>query len=180
MEEIEIKFRLNDPAEHARLRAALAALGARCEPPRREENTLFDTPAGDLARRGSAFRLRVIEGRPGGTLTFKGPARLEGGVKTRQEVQVEVAEPEAARQLLLALGFQPAISYSTDREPWRLGEVEILLDQLVFGTFCELEGPRDEILRLSRQLGLDPAAAEPATYPELMARHLGRVLKAED
>jgi predicted adenylyl cyclase CyaB len=174
MEEIEIKYRLSGPEEHGRLHDALRALGATLRPTRYERNTLFDTRNEDLKKRRCAFRLRVVDGTPGGRLTLKGPTVWHGRVKSRQETEVDVLDAAATLALLHALGYRETISYDTQRQPWRLGDVEVVLDTLVFGHFCELEGPHEAILRLSQQLGLDPSQAEQATYPRLMARYLAR------
>lgn len=172
MEEIEIKYWLEGPAEHERLRAALAALGARPAPARVEEDVLFDTAGRDLATRQSVLRLRTIDGGPGGKLTFKGPAHFSDGVKTRQEVEVGVSDAASTHTLLEALDYRETLSYTKQREIWRLDSAEVCLDSLDVGSFCEIEGPRDAILHLGRRLGLDPTRAERASYPELIARRL--------
>jgi predicted adenylyl cyclase CyaB len=170
-QEIEIKYRLGGPDDHERLRVALKALGAEASPMRIEENVLFDTATRELRGRGNTFRLRVIDGGPGGVLTLKGRASFEGGVKSRQELEVGVADAATMREMLTALGYRPTVGYTTRREIWRVEQVEVALDALEFGHFCELEGPRDAILALSRQLQLDPVLAERATYPALAMRH---------
>ena len=52
MDEVEIKFRLDGPAEHERLRAALRALDAERRPPDHEVNRLFDDERGTLKLTG--------------------------------------------------------------------------------------------------------------------------------
>ncbi len=172
-EETEIKYRLADPADRDRLRARLAALGARPTGTVDEENVLFDRPGGRLAATGRLLRLRVLDGGPGGRLTYKGPATYTGPVKRRVEIETAVADSAALRALLQALGYRPTLTYAKRRETWRLDDAEVALDELAFGHFCEIEGPPAALARVAAALGLPPEAAEPATYPALAAQHAG-------
>ena len=172
MDEVEIKFRLDGPADHERLRAALRALGARPLPVQQEDNRLFDTDDRTLRDRQAVLRLRLLDGGPTAKLTYKGPSRYDGPVKSRQEIETEVADGAAAQRLFEALGFTVTLTYAKEREAWRLGDVEVALDTLAFGYFCEVEGPADQIREVARRLGLDEARAESKGYASLMTRHL--------
>ena len=167
MDEVELKFRLSGAKAHDRLRELLAGLGATPASRRHEENRLYVDAAGRLATEGKVLRLRVLDGGPEGCLTAKGPARFDGGVKQREEIEVEVADAGAAHALLEALGYHVTLTYEKERKPWRLGEVEVALDTLPFGHFCEIEGPAATITALAERLGLAPQEAERRGYPEL-------------
>ena len=170
-EEIEAKYRLAGPDAHARLRARLTALGARPGGRVTEDNVLYDRPDGALLAAGCVLRLRVLDGGPGGQLTYKGPAVHDGALKRRGELETAVADAATVRAILAALGYVPTIQYAKRRETWHLDGAEVALDTLEFGHFCEIEGPPDAIARLAAALDLPPDAAEPAGYPALMARH---------
>ncbi|HZR99368.1 MAG TPA: class IV adenylate cyclase [Chloroflexota bacterium] len=170
-EEIEVKYRLAGPEEAARLRARLAALGARPAGREAEDNVLFDHPDGRLLASHRVLRLRTLDGGPGGRLTFKGPATYAGALKRRVEHETAVADVAAARAILEALGYVPTVAYAKQRETWRLDGAEVALDELAFGHFCEIEGAPDAIARVVAALGLAPEAAEPAGYPALTARY---------
>lgn len=167
MDEIEVKYRLGGGADHERLRAALTRLGARPERPQHEANDLYDLPSGELGRRSAVLRLRTLDGGPRAKLTYKGPARFDGIVKSRQEIETDVGDALKMAALLEALGYARTLTYAKEREAWRIGNAEVALDVLEFGHFCEIEGPVDEISGLADQLGLDEAQAEPAGYPTL-------------
>lgn len=167
MEEIELKFRLASAAAHAPLRETLTRLGAIASPPQAEANLLFDDAAGALAAAGTVLRVRQLDGGPAGSLTFKGGARMSDGVKARAEYETRVSDVTATRALLEALGYRVTLTYHKLREAWRLGEVEVALDALEFGAFCEIEGPETAIREVAAALGLDPAEAEPRGYPSL-------------
>src|SRR5262249_25250184 len=95
--ETEVKYRLRHPAEHERLRTAPGQIGAEPRPIRQELNLRFDTAKGKLKRQGRALRLRLVDGTA--TLTLKGPARRRGGLKTREEVELDVGDVDAGLAL---------------------------------------------------------------------------------
>jgi predicted adenylyl cyclase CyaB len=122
--------------------------------------------------------VRAIDGGPAARLTFKGPATIQDGVKSRREVELGVDDDRALRTLLEALGYAPSVRYLKRRESWRLDGVEIALDTLAFGIFCELEGPEERIRALAKQLGLRVDQVETRGYPQLQQLHEARELTA--
>ena len=173
--ENELKFQVSGPADHARLAAALRKLGARREGAYDEENFRFEGPAKTTRR--VTLRLRVFGGGPRGVLTAKGPARFQGGVKIREETEVEVKDSRATLDILTLLGFRTFVVYRKHRVPWSLKDVAVTLDRLEFGHFVEVEGPVDVIVGVARSLGLDPATALKDSYSVLARRHLTRSKK---
>jgi adenylate cyclase class 2 len=167
MTETEVKYRLAGPEEHDRLRSRLTELGARGEPMRRETNLRFDTRKGKLKRRGRALRLRAVDHAIEARLTLKGRAARNEGLKSRHEIEVDVSDIRQMLALLGGLGYQVVATYTKLREPWYLDGVEITLDTLEFGWFCELEGSFAAIARVSEQLGLAERRPEQRSYPEL-------------
>jgi predicted adenylyl cyclase CyaB len=168
--ENEIKYRLSGLDEQVALRERLVLLGAEKEPVRREENLRFDTARGKLRQRGEVLRLRVIDDGPRGVLTFKGPATKRRGMKMRIEAEVEVANAATLVHILESLGYEVAVTYGKRREPWWLDGVEVTLDILDVGHFCEMEGPADAIRRVAGKLGLGERVPERSSYAELTSR----------
>lgn len=165
--ESELKFRVDGVREHARLRAALKKLGYSLEGTYDEENYRFSGP-GKTTRRVT-LRLRVLDGGPRGVLTAKGVAQFIGGVKVREETEVEVADTHATLDLLAQLGFQVLVVYKKHRAVWVQDGVSVTLDRLDFGHFVEVEGPLDAIPAIAHKLGLDPGKALKDSY-SIMAR----------
>jgi adenylate cyclase, class 2 len=165
-DEAELKFRLGQ-AEHARLRSRLRELGARPVGNYDEENIRFRP----IRRQPVSLRLRILDGGPGAVLTAKGPARFERRIKIREETEVAVADGPTTRELLEQLGHKVAVTYHKHRETWRLGAVDVTLDTLDFGAFCEVEGPPQEIEALARSLGLEPKRALKSSYSALARDH---------
>ena len=134
--EIEVKFYINNPAL---LKRRLDELGAKIKHPRvHEVNLRFDTPDGALSQEHRVLRLRRDKHN---RLTYKGPALDNKDVSIRQEIEFEVDDFEAARQLLEALGYEVSIVYEKYRTTYEFYDTEIVLDEMPYGDFVEIEGP---------------------------------------
>ena len=169
--ECELKFRVRGAQDHARLRALLRKRGARLEGKYDEENYRFDGPG--KSTRNITLRLRVLNGGPRGVLTAKGPAHFVGGVKVREETEVEVKDAHATLDLLAELGFRVEFTYKKHRAMWTLdGVVTVTLDTLDFGSFVELEGPLEVLPEKARSLDFDPATALKDSYSVLARKHI--------
>ena len=150
-QELEVKYYITDLAA---LERRLVELGAHLQQARLLEiNLRFDTPDLALTRQARALRLRhdVID-----RLTYKGPGVSQEGVHARQEIEFSVSNFQAARDFLLALGYQVSLVYEKYRATYELEDMEIVLDEMPYGNFIEIEGPIPaHIQDLSRRLGLN-------------------------
>lgn len=147
--EVEVKFLVPDLEE---TRARLLALGARQTHPRvYERNVRFDTPAGALLAQEQLLRLRQ-DARV--RLTFKGRAAEDtiSEAKVREEIEVAVEDFDTMALILQRLGFSPVQVYEKYRETYQLGDVEVVLDEMPFGFFVELEGPEEAIRQAAADL----------------------------
>src|SRR5262245_48355845 len=118
--EIEAKMKVDDLGEERRkLRECGAAPLGRVL----EVNTFFDTPQQSLYHAGKGLRVRTstdaASNRSTHVITFKGP-RQPGALKKREEIEVAVADADAAIALLKALGHIIVISFEKRRESWKL------------------------------------------------------------
>ena len=161
--ETEAKIRVSS---FVQIRRKIRALGGRMDSPRTlERNTLFDAAGGPLRAAGKSFRVRSYGDT--GSVTLKGVAREEGGLKTRQELETEVASPEMLARILIELGFRPQFQYDKFREVWKLGASVICLDETPLGRFAEIEGTAREIHRVAALLGLGADRFLSDSYPML-------------
>jgi adenylate cyclase class 2 len=165
-QELEVKFFVRDLRL---LEQRLIRLQADLVQPRTHEiNLRFDTPGGELAKGFQVLRLRQDNA---ARLTYKGPARSEGGVRVRQEIEFVVSDFEAARAFLEALGYQVAMVYEKYRSVYDIGLVHVTLDVLPYGDFIEIEGPDPESIRaVNDRLGLDWDTRMPESYVMLFDR----------
>ena len=167
--ESELKFRLTGEKDHVKLRHMLRDRGAHMNGRYREENYRFNGPG--KSTRNTTLRLRVLNGGPQGVLTAKGPAKFDGGVKTREETEIEVKDVHATLDMLEQLGFRVGWTYPKKRTMWMLDGVAVTLDVLDFGWFVELEGPATALPEVARSLGLDAENALRDSYSVMARKH---------
>ena len=161
--ETEIKLRLPAAREG---REALVTAGASLVHPRElEDNLLFDDAGGALRTSGGVLRLRRLS--RGGVLTFKGPRQVVEGLKSRDEIETEVGDPDALQLLLERLGFRPVFRYQTYRETWSFLGQEVVVDETPIGDFLEIEGDVAGIHRAAAGLGFTPADYVSLSYVAL-------------
>ena len=158
--EQEVKFFLNDPKA---FEARLVSLGARLKQPRiLEINLRFDTPDRRLSSSFQTLRLRQDKVC---RLTWKGANDPTGEVTAREELEVEASDLETTRAILEGLGFEVMLVYEKYRSAWMLEDVEISLDEMPFGNFCEVEGLDTESIRgVAEKLDLDWAKRSTLSY----------------
>ena len=147
------------------MEARLRELGARLLRPRAHElNLRYDRPDGSLRREQRVLRLRQSDD---SRLTYKGPGSIVGGAMSRQEIEFTVGDFEAAKAFLEALDYQLVVVYEKYRTTYALETSEvskdfgslqalIMLDELPYGNFVEIEGPEAiSIHAAADRLGLE-------------------------
>lgn len=165
--EIEKKYRLPREREEELRRRLVGVTAAEQGGEVFEENVIYDGPGLDPHRR--VLRLRRAGGRA--ILTFKERYPSESAVKHQREEETEVGDAAALAAILEAIGYRRALVYEKRRTTWTVAGAEVVMDELPFGLFMEIEGAEEEIAEAERLLGLEDAEAEHAPYPELTARH---------
>ncbi len=136
-----------------------------------ESDTYFFHPCRDFAQTDEALRIRVSNK---SYITYKG-RKIDPQSKTREEVEVEIRDFDAARLLLVRLGFTPAADVKKTRTLYRLGEFDVCLDDVEgIGTFVEVETRgenfqelRDAALTILEKLNLK--THERRSYLELLS-----------
>lgn len=166
--EIEKKYRLGQ-GDRERVLVALADAGAEFEAREFEVNTIYS--GGVLGDSGAIIRIRTVGDRA--LLTYKRRVESQFDVKQQVEHEVEVSSADTVAAMLNELGLTPRIVYEKYRDTWRLRSAEIVLDELPFGDFMEIEGPVTAIKEAEILLDVEDLEPEHETYPRLTAR-LGR------
>src|SRR4029079_4337265 len=132
-----------------------------------EENTLFDGDSLDLSR--SVLSLRRVGKRA--ILTYKERFPTRSEIKHQREDETRVEDAEAMELILEGLGFTAALVYEKRRETWKLGKTEVVIDELPFGLFMEIEGTEQAIREIESKLAIKGLKVELETYPKLTAKH---------
>ena len=107
-------------------------------------------------------------------LTFKGPSRIQGIFKTREELETRVDDGDIVRQILERLGMSVSFRYQKYREEYSIaagGEVHVALDETPVGSFAELEGSEESIVRVARELGYEEGEFLRDSYYALYLDH---------
>jgi adenylate cyclase, class 2 len=159
-QETEVKFYVR---QLKRIESRLQELGAYSIQPRTHElNLRFDLPDNSLRQAGKVLRLRQDEHV---RLTYKGPSQRSDGVLSRIELETALDDFETGQKILDALGYILVATYEKYRRTYEMGEFHIMLDELPYGDFVEIEGSDETSLReASEKLELEFSAAIPASY----------------
>lgn len=165
--EVEVKFLVDElPA----IRRRLLTLGAALHKPRVfERNVRFDNPWDGLRMQGKLLRLRQDAA---ASLTYKGEPQtaVDSEARVREELEIEVSDFQTTFDLLGRIGFEPKQVYEKYRETFIFGQVEVLLDEMPFGDFVELEGEEAAMQAAAAALDLDWERRILANYLAIMAR----------
>ena len=166
LQEIEAKFYVLDIKK---VETLLQNLEARLIQPRiLETNLRFDLPDNRLRSEGRVLRLRQdTEAR----LTYKASGQSEQGVVNRTEIEFTVEDFAKAKLLLEALGYQKLLEYEKYRTTYELllgDRVHVMLDELPYGNFIEIEGDSIQIIHhVAEKLTLNRNAAISKSYSAL-------------
>ena len=165
-QETEAKFYVRNLE---RIRSSIQNLKARLIQSRVLETiTRFDLPGAKLRAEGRVLRLRRDTAV---RLTYKSAGTNEQGVLSREEIEFVVGDFEKAKQFLEALGFQKLVYYEKYRTTYQFEETLIMLDELPYGNFVEIEGEKIESIRaVANQLNLRWETAIGTSYQDLFER----------
>ena len=169
LQEVESKFYVLDLKK---VETRLQNLEARLIQPRvLETNLRFDLPDSRLRSEGRVLRLRQDTA---ARLTYKSFGQSEQGVVNRTEIEFTVEDFTKAKLFLEALGYQKLLEYEKYRTTYELllgGRVHVMLDELPYGNFVEIEGESIQIIHdMAEKLILNRNAAISKSYSALFER----------
>ncbi len=168
MLEIEVKCPVD---ELGPIESRLKEQGARFEGEVVQEDRYLAHPCRDFGVTDEGLRLRRVGDEV--VLYYKGP-KIDKLTKTREELSTPVPDPASLELIFQRLGFRPVEKVEKVRRTYRLGGVEVLLDQVTgLGGFVELEVQdlplevgRSMIEEAMKSLGLE--RTERRSYLELL------------
>jgi adenylate cyclase class 2 len=147
--ENEIKIHIPDLDAVA---ARLVAAGAELTAPRVfERNVRYENADQTFSGQGTVLRLRQ-DARV--RLTYKESGTIKNGALGRFEAEVTVDNFDTMDLILRRLGYQPFVVYEKYRTTYQLGTAEIVLDEMPYGHFIEIEAESNVIDATLNTLGL--------------------------
>ncbi|MDO8627748.1 MAG: class IV adenylate cyclase, partial [Candidatus Diapherotrites archaeon] len=147
--EIEAKFEVKSFKE---IKQKLRKLGAKNLGRHLEHNEFFDFPDKKLGKKRNGLRLRKTNKT---ILTFKGRAFLQKNIMKREELELQVENFDTMKKIFERLGLKSWLAYKKYRTTYKISGAEIVLDELPFGKFLEIEGSKKKIVQIAKKLGLD-------------------------
>lgn len=162
--EVETKFYLDSVSGFLE---RLEGLGNRIEE-RFERNLIFDRE-NELRRKKGVLRLRIVKGvkvkdydnlefkvldKRKVVLTAKEFFGKNEGIKRMKEYEVEVSDCDEIVNILRVLGYEQVRVYEKIRIKYKIEGVLVNVDILPFGRFVEIEGRKEGIEKVVKDLGL--------------------------
>ena len=163
--EIEKKYRLT-PDQAQYVEDELSAVAASFVGEDFEENTIYG--GGILDEQLAILRIRRTGSK--NTMTYKRRVQNISDAKHQIEHESEVSDPESVAAMFSELKFSPRIIYEKRRKTWTFKNTEIVIDELPFGLYMEIEGSITGIKEVEMILGIEDLEVENETYPRLTAR----------
>jgi len=163
--ETEVKFCVFNLLQ---IEVSLRKLKAHLFAPRTlEVNLRFDTSSRDLRRGSRVLRLRKDDL---ARLTYKDNSQQIAGALSRREIEFVVDDFDSAKQFIEALGYEVIFIYEKYRTTFEYKGTHIMLDELPYGNFVEIEGELEMLRPIAEDLKLNWDAAVPASYHALFER----------
>lgn len=163
--EIEKKYRLSDEQREMILEN-LQEIGAEFVGEDFEENNIYG--GGILEEQTAVLRIRKTQDKT--FLTYKRRIAGEFAIKQQTEYETAVENADEMEKIVESLGLTKVLIYEKRRKTWRFRQVEIVLDELPFGNFMEIEGAITAIGEAEMFLDAEDFEVEHETYPRLTAR----------
>ncbi|KAB2858708.1 MAG: class IV adenylate cyclase [Anaerolineae bacterium] len=172
---LEIECKLYIPSLET-IQTHLLQAGAVLTNPRTyEHNIRYEGPNGDFTSNGIVLRLRRDQDI---RLTYKAPAsQVAGGMVTRLELETTIGDFEIMDAILQHLGYRHNMVYEKYRTTYHLPDVpdvELVMDEMPYGNFLEVEGTPEGIEAALAKLKLTNASRIEVGYVdlfELLRRH---------
>jgi len=178
--EIEVKLEISDLQK---IRQQLKKLGFRERQHRKfEDNWILDFAKRPLFKAHSLLRLREFDEKF--LVTFKAPPSRSAHFKIREELETEVTDGVAFREILKRLRLLPSFRYQKYRSVFaeksgRSKKVSVSVDETPIGNYLEIEGPREAIRKIAAVLGYSQRDFITQSYWQLYARKALRSRRRE-
>ena len=146
--EIEIKFKIEKKDD---VRKKLLDLGGISKKPYKQ--TTYGFFSNDSIAKGIFPRIRDEHGKI--VLTVKVRSQKKTNYFERKEYSVEISNAEEGVDIMKSLGYGQIRVFKKVREEWDFKDVDVVLDELYFGIYMEIEGSKEKIEEMVKKLGFE-------------------------
>ena len=126
----------------------LSEMGFRLSAVKRQVDIYYTHPCFNFKERDEALRLRLENGEA--FLTYKGPRRKRQ-VKTREEIEAKIYEPDKIQEILERLGFRALAEVRKERKVFTSSQdkkLKVMLDYVEdLGYFLEIEAKEERVIQ---------------------------------
>lgn len=153
--EIELKFELkSDELERIKNKPEITIL-KECY----QQTIMFDNAEKLMERTDGRIRLRQHGDKI--TISYKKPLPSDGNHKKEIEFETEVGNFEVMKNILKMMEYSPTTSYEkyTTHLKFKDYDAELEIQKYPFATFLEIEGEKEEIEKIAKELNLDSKTA---------------------
>lgn len=164
--EIEKKFVLNDE-QREKILIKLKEFDADFIAEVFEENILYNNKY--LNSKSAILRVRKTSDKT--ILTYKQRVDSQSSYKQHIEFETEVKNADEAENIIESIGLEKVLVYEKRRQIWKFRAVELVIDQLPFGLYMEIEGLITAIAEVEMLLNIENLLVENETYPRLTQKY---------
>lgn len=121
-----------------------------------QKTVMFDNA--DKLMEHTDGRIRLRQQGNKASLSYKRPLPSVGNEKKEVELETEIGNFEVMSNILRMMGYAPATSYEKYTTPFKLKKypnVFFEIQKYPFETFLEIEGSKEEIENVAKQLSFD-------------------------
>ncbi len=167
--EIETKINLK-PEEIEELKENILKLGAVHIKKEKEVDDYFDFDDNRINEMRNAIRLRNNK-----VLCLKEKENIHSEIKEVNEFETEINNDEVIRKIFSKIGLKVMKKKEKIRDKYKLRNCELCIDELPFGFFLEIEGPRAEIITIAKKLGFNEDQFISDTYFQLYEKYCKKI-----
>jgi predicted adenylyl cyclase CyaB len=153
--ETELKFKLNvEEIERFKSDENISVLNEVYQ-----KTVMFDNADKLMERTDGRIRLRQHGDKI--TISYKRPLPSVGSEKKEIELETTVGDIEVTTHILRMMGYSPTTSYAkyTTHLKFKNSGAELEIQKYPFATFLEIEGEKEEIEKVAKELELDTKGA---------------------
>lgn len=150
--EVELKFKINNN----QIKKIVDNPDVVSEKEVHQKTVMFDNADKLMEHTDGRIRLRQQGNKI--SLSYKRPLPSAGNEKKEVELETEVGNFEVMFNILRMMGYAPSTSYEKYTIPFKLKnnpDVYMEIQKYPFETFLEIEGSKEEIEKVAKQLGFD-------------------------